>query len=165
MKTVRKNNEPAAAANDSSGRMLAKMVTTSRNTLTLQKKYEVLDMVKKNPQMSVRKLAEHFSCGKSQIAAIIKNKESIFELYESNLLSESIHFRKRARTSEYVDINEALHKWYLLTVSRNIYTNGPHLCEKAKEIAESVARISEFQSLKWMAKQVEKKIQLEKNEN
>ena len=50
--------------------------------------------------------------------------------------SESIRSRKRSRSSEITDINETLHKWYLLAVSRNIYPMGPQLCEKAKEIAE-----------------------------
>ena len=86
------------------------MASTSRNALTLEKKYEVL-AVAKNRSMSVRALAEHFSRGKSQIASILKNGDSIIELYESNM---SIRSRKRSRGS---DVNEALHKWYLLAVS------------------------------------------------
>ena len=49
----------------------------SKNTDTSEK-YEVIDITKKNPLMGVCKLAEHFSCGKSQIATILKNKESIW---------------------------------------------------------------------------------------
>ena len=86
-------------------------MATSRNTLTLQKKYEVIDMATRNPLMSVCNLAEHFACGKSQIATILKTKESILELYESHLPSESIRSRKRSRTSEFADVNEALHKY------------------------------------------------------
>lgn len=114
---------------------LVKMAT-SKNALTLQKKYEVLEMVKKNPLMSVCKLAGLFACGKSQIASIIKNKELILELYESNLPSETICSRKRSPTSEFADVNEALHKWYLLAASRNIYPVGSQLSGKAKEIAK-----------------------------
>ena len=51
------------------------MASTSRNALTLEKKYEVL-AVAKNRSMGVRALAEHFSCGKSQIASILKNGDS-----------------------------------------------------------------------------------------
>ena len=87
----------------------------------------------KNRSMTVRTLAEHFSCGKSQIAAILKNNDSIFDIYESNM---SVRSRKRSRGSEFSDVNEALHKWYLLAVSRNMYPMGPQLCEKAKDIAE-----------------------------
>ena len=50
--------------------------------------------------------------------------------------SESIRSRKRSRSSEFTDVNEALRKWYLLAVSQNIYHMGPQLSEKAKEIAE-----------------------------
>ena len=82
------------------------MATTSRNALTLAKKYEVLEKAK-NRSMSVRALAEHFSCGKSQIASILKNRDSIIELYGSNIQSESIRSRKRSRSSEFTDVNEA----------------------------------------------------------
>ena len=41
-----------------------------------------------------------------------------------------------SHSSEFTDVNEALHKWYLLAVSRNIYPMGPQLCEKAKVIAQ-----------------------------
>ena len=67
--------------------------STSRNALTLEKKYDFLEMAKKR-SMSVHALVEHFSCGKSHIASILKNRESIIELYESNMRSESICSRK-----------------------------------------------------------------------
>lgn len=118
----------------------SEMATNScKNTLTLQKKYEVIDMVKRN-SMGVRKLAKHFSCGKSQIATILKNKESILELYESNLPSESTRSRKRARTSEFAGVNE-------------LSIGGTHLLsqsEKAKEIAEHL-EIPDFKaSNRWL---------------
>ena len=104
----------------------------------------------KNPSMSVRALVEHFSCGKSQMASILKNRDSIIELYESNMRSESIRSRKRSRSSEFTDINETLHKWYLLAVSRNIYPIGPQLCEKAKEIAELLGVPNFKASNRWL---------------
>ena len=111
------------------------MASIGRNALTLEQKVSVLEMATKR-SMTIRALADHFSCGKSQIAAILKNKDSIMELYESNMRSESIRTRKRSRGSEFADINEPLHQWYLLAVSRNMYPMGPQLCEKAKDIAE-----------------------------
>ena len=54
-------------------------MATSRNTLTLQKKYDVIDVATMNSLMSVRKLAAHFACGKSRIATILKTKDSILE--------------------------------------------------------------------------------------
>ena len=89
------------------------MASTSRNALTHEKKYKVLEMAK-NRSMSVRALAENFSCGKSQITSILKNRDSINELYKSNMRSESIHSRKRLHSSEFTDVNKAFYKWYLL---------------------------------------------------
>ena len=50
--------------------------------------------------------------------------------------SESIRSRKKSHSSGFTDVNEALHKWYILAVSRNVYPMDPQLCEKAKDIAE-----------------------------
>ena len=44
--------------------------------------------------------------------------------------------RKRVHPSEFSEVNEALHKWYLLACSKNIYPSGPQLCKKVKEIAK-----------------------------
>ena len=121
-----------------------------RNTLSLKKKVEVIKAAKNNPQFGVRRLADLFECGKTQISSVLKNKESILELYEANASSESVSSRKRARSCEFLDINEALHKWYLLACSKNIYPVGPQLCEKAKEIAEHLQFTSFKASNGWL---------------
>ena len=107
----------------------------SKNTLTLKKKVEVIKVAVES-RVGVRRLAEQFNCGRTQISSILQNKKSILELYESNASSSSICMRKRARFSEFSEINETLHKWYLLACSKNIYPSGPQLCEKAREIAQ-----------------------------
>ena len=91
-----------------------------------------------------------FECGRSQISSLLKNKESILELYEANAASESVSSRKRSRSCEFFDINEALHKWYLLACSKNIYPVGSQLCKKAKEIAERLQRASFKASNGWL---------------
>ena len=50
-----------------------------------RKAYDVIETSKKNPGMAARALAAKFGCGRSQINSILKNKESIIELYESNV--------------------------------------------------------------------------------
>ena len=110
----------------------SKAAKAPRHTLSLKEKYDVIDTSNKNPGMGSRALAAMFFCGKSQIQAILNNKESIVELYESNMSSTSMSTRKRCRESDYSQINEALYSWYLLATSRNIYPSGPQLCEKAK---------------------------------
>ena len=46
------------------------------------------------------------------------------------------HTPGRPCTSEFVDVNDALNRWYLHAVLQNIYTVGPQLCEKVKEIVK-----------------------------
>ena len=90
-------------------------------------------MIKKSsqhPGITVRTLAEEFKCGKTQISDILKYKESILAAYESNASTS-----KKGRASEYLEVNEELYEWYRVACSKNIYSGGPQLAEKAREIA------------------------------
>ena len=130
----------------------SKAAKAPKHTLSLKEKYDVIDASNKNPGMESRALAAMFSCGKTQITSILNNKESIVELYESNMSSTSTLTRKRCRESDYSQVNEALYSWYLLATSRNIYPGGPQLCEKAKQIAERL-NISDFKASNgWLAR-------------
>lgn len=103
-----------------------------RNDLSLKLKYEVIKTVEKEPKMG--KLAGLFSCGKTQISMILKSKEKIVEMYEAhNAPAQKCH--KRNRHSKYSDLSEALHDWFCLAVSKNVYPDGRILKEKAIEIA------------------------------
>ena len=82
---------------------------------------------------------------------ILKNKEHIISLFYDNSSGSRVHTIK-SRTSEYFEVNEALHKWFHLACSKNIYPGGPELMEKAKEIAEKLG-ISDFKgSQGWLDK-------------
>ena len=114
------------------------------NDLSLKMKYEVIKTFERE-RIGIRKLAAIFGCGKSQISCIIKNKNKIQELFESNA-SESAHqIRKRERTSKFCDINDALYQWFCLASSKNIYPDGRILIEEAKEILEKLS-IQEFKA-------------------
>ena len=99
----------------------SKAAKAPRHTLSLKEKYDAIDTSNKNPGMGSRALAAMFSCGKTQITSILNNKESIAELYESNM---SMLTRKRCRESDYSPVNEALYSWYLLATSRNTVGAG-----------------------------------------
>lgn len=106
--------------------------------LSLQTKIEVIRKAKSDPKLSVRALSEHFGCGKTKISDILKAKESILTLYESNASSSMSRTTAKSRSSEYSEVNDTLYKWYLLACSKNIYPCGPQLIEKAKEIAAQI---------------------------
>ena len=106
-------------------------------------------MFGKNKGMSHRSLAEYFGCGRTQIAKILKDSESIMMLYQSNASGSSKIFR---RASEFEDINKALYEWYVLATSKNIYPGGPELIVKAKEIAECLNKPNFKGSNGWLCK-------------
>ena len=107
-----------------------------RNDLTLKYKYDVIKEAEKNPGIGIRRLAEMFKCGETQISCILKKKAEIVSLYHENASLDLCHTRKRSRPLKFSDVNDALFDWYQLACSKNIYPNGSLLKEKAKQIAE-----------------------------
>ena len=51
-----------------------------RIDMTIDQKVEVIKIQEKDPKIGVRKLAELFQCGKTQIATTLKNKDSILKV-------------------------------------------------------------------------------------
>ena len=125
--------------------------TSGSQKRSLEKKVEVIKHLQKNPGTSVRALGDIFGCGKTQIAHILKNKESILSLYQGNTSGSRIHTTK-SRTSEYAEVNDALYKWFTLACSKNVYPGGPALMEKAKEIAEKLGKLDFKGSRGWLDK-------------
>lgn len=101
--------------------MAEKGSSRKRNDLSLKMKYKVIKTVEREQTIGSRKLAETFQCGRTQIQTILKNKDTIKDLYQSNATDKLAQCRKRTRKSEYADINQALYKWYQLATSRGIY--------------------------------------------
>ena len=131
---------------------MADSCSTRRKHLTLKQKIKVIQEAKKNPKLGVRDLCQRFNCGKTQIATVLKEKEQLLALYESNASDKSCKVSLRTRKSDFSEVNEVLYKWYLLACSKNIYPAGPQLVVKAKEIAERLGR-GEFKgSNGWLEK-------------
>ena len=124
-----------------------------RNYLTLQKKVDVIKVAEENRRLGLRELGERFQCGKTQIAHILKNKESILSLYESNMSCSRVYASKTCdRKSEYSAVNKSLYDWYVLACSKNIYPMGPQLIEKAKQIASFLGKQKFVGSNGWLEK-------------
>jgi len=65
-----------------------------RNNLNLQQKVSVIKVYEKEPQPSVRQLAEKFNCGKTQMSTILQNKAETLDMYKSNSSGEICQTRK-----------------------------------------------------------------------
>ena len=68
-----------------------------------------------------------FDCGKTQIGKIVKQKDSLLSMYESNASGSRVHSNKTSSVSECEEINKSLYEWYTLACSNNIFHMGPHL--------------------------------------
>lgn len=123
---------------------------SKRNCLSLKEKVEVIKTHEKNPGFNVRELAERFECGKTQIAKVLKSKESILSAYESN--DSGALVKVVTRSSEYADINRALYEWYCLACSKNFYPSGPQLIEKGHQIASALGKNSFKGTNGWFEK-------------
>ena len=123
-----------------------------RNYLPLKVKVEVIKAHEKDRGLNHRSLAEIFQYGRTQIAHILKNKESIMSLFKGNASGSKIHSTKVSRACEFEEVNKALYEWYLLACSKNIYPGGPQLIEKAKFIAERLGMFNFKGSNGWLGK-------------
>ena len=116
--------------------------------LSLEKKVEVIKFANKNPGKGVRAIADAIgSIGKTQVAEILKQKESVLAAYESNASTS-----KKTRASKFSDVNQALYEWYTMACSKNIYPNGPILTAKAKEIAAHLNKPDFEGSSGWLSR-------------
>ena len=68
-----------------------------------------------------------------------KNKDKIFEKYNSGFIS------KKVKPEKYEELKKAVHKWFLNLQSENVPISGSMLIEKALEFAGGL-NIEEFQA-------------------
>ena len=120
-----------------------KAKASKRNYLSLKKKVLLIEA---HPGMA---LGEMFECGKTQVGQILKKKEEL-SMYESNAIAGGRIHTNPPRPSEFLEVNKALHNWYTITCSKNMYPGGPQLIEKAKQIAECLGKTNFSGSRGWI---------------
>ncbi|GBN08461.1 Tigger transposable element-derived protein 6 [Araneus ventricosus] len=105
---------------------------SKRVFLNLEQRIEILRQYEKGK--SVRKLAELFFCGRTQINKIITEKDLSLKEYED------FKFRgvKRMRHEKYVNINEAVLEWFKTVRAKKILVSGSMIQHKAKELADAL---------------------------
>ena len=106
-------------------------------------KYKALKELEKG--ITHKNVASLFGVPKNTLSTWKKNKEKIFEKYNSGLIS------KRVKPEKYEELNKAVHKWFLILRSENIPINGPMLKEKVLEFIGRL-NIEGFQASKgWQS--------------
>ena len=115
--------------------------------MSIEKKAEVIKYAKDHTGIGVRVLVESCGIGKMQVSEILKNKETILAVCESNASTS-----KKPQLSKYSDVNEKLYKWYTMACSKNIYPGGPQLIAKAKDIAVRLGKADIEGTTGWLPK-------------
>ena len=83
---------------------------------------------------------------KNTLSILKKNKDKIFEKYNSGLISKSV------KPEKYEKLNKAVLKWFLILRSENVPISEPMLKEKALEFAGG-SNIEGFQASEgWLEK-------------
>ena len=123
--------------------------------LDISVKVKVLEFGKQSPKLGTKKLADHFGICKTQIHAVLKNKEAMRDAYASN---EIPNHRKR-KSSKYSDMNHTLWDWYTMCRKTDILVSGSMLHEKAMLIAATL-EISNFVTSNGWCEKVRQKYRI-----
>ncbi|XP_045467026.1 tigger transposable element-derived protein 6-like [Harmonia axyridis] len=116
--------------------------------LTLKEKMELINIAEKE-NSSVRKLAERFNIGKTQAAAIVKQKDRIRDMWQSG---DSLQ-QKLCRLKNIPEkIDRDCLDWFSRVRNQNIPVSGPLIKAKAKEIASMLNYDKFSASNVWLQK-------------
>ena len=128
------------------------MATKDRVDVSLQKKIELLDRIKKvTPGLSLHALADDEKINpdkisKSTIARLIKCEETLREQHAANHMSG----RKRHRDARHPELEDALADWFTIMRTKGVQLTGPLLQEKANKIATSIGLLNFKASIGWL---------------
>lgn len=124
------------------------MASVKRKRLSIQDKINVIAASEEH-NLSVRKLAEKFSVGKTQVSDILKNKTEIKELFEKN---GNLTQKRKFPKTDGLALDDAVFNWFCKVRNKNIPISGPLLKEKALEAAQSL-NLTEFKASNgWLEK-------------
>lgn len=131
MLTIRFQHDSATCQSVFSSSVMSK-AKKRRNELSLiEQRFRIVEDYE-GGSVGIRKLAEKYSCGKTQVNRIINSKDKVREDYERGLPQA----RKRNRTSQYSDLNDAVWEWFKKKHEQNIPIDGPMIQEFATKAAD-----------------------------
>ncbi|XP_025196277.1 tigger transposable element-derived protein 4-like [Melanaphis sacchari] len=102
-----------------------------RKTLNLKQKVDIIHFKDSSEGWSIRKLAEKFGIGKTQVAEILKNKENILRRYKENS-------RRFQRNGPGELIDKIVLEWFNHVRNKNVPLSGPIIQAKALEVAREI---------------------------
>lgn len=103
-----------------------------RKAISLDTKVEIVNEVKKGLKTK-SDIAKEYGLASSTFSTILKNKDVILENYNSEGFGQN---RKRFRSGNFTDIENALFTWFVKARSENIPITGPILASKAEVLAK-----------------------------
>lgn len=101
--------------------------------------------------LSSRQLAKHFQVGRTQILRILKQRDTLLEMYD--VTPDKTLWKRISRRTEYEDINNRVWYWVqqLQASHPNIRVSGPLLREKALEVAKETNNTDFKASNGWLS--------------
>ena len=103
-----------------------------RKFFSLAEKNKIINYAEENPHLSSRKLADEFGCGRTCIQTLIKQKE---DMLNDCKCCENSSLKKKGRSEEFQDINNAVWRWFCMAREALIPVSGPMIQEEALQIA------------------------------
>ena len=130
------------------GKTLPKTPQKKRVVLTLGDKVKVIQEAEKNPTVTKVALAEKFGVGRTQIANIIKEKDTIMKAYGEGAKSTSKYLQPRHEL--YPKLNEKIWDFYCEARSKQIPVSGVMLKHEATIVAEQLGLENFMASNGWL---------------
>ncbi|CAI6370038.1 unnamed protein product [Macrosiphum euphorbiae] len=107
-----------------------------RKALNLKQKVDIIRFKDSNGGWSIRKLADKFGIGKTQVAEVLKNKEDILRRYNENSTNEKSRRFQRNGPGELID--KIVLEWFNRVRNKNVPVSGPIIQAKALEVAREI---------------------------
>ena len=110
------------------------MASCKRKRLTLRKKIEIVDFCETHTELGVRRVAEKFEVGKTQISVMLKDKELLRKEWISNK-NENEKWTKRQKTETRTTDDEVM-DWFTKLREKNMPISGSMIQEKSRDVAK-----------------------------
>jgi len=107
---------------------LAVPTPVPRKALHLKQKVVIIRFKDSNGGWSIRKLADKFGIGKTQVAEVSKNKENILRRYNENSTNEKSRRFQRNGPGELID--KIVLEWFNRVRNKNVPVSGPIFKQK-----------------------------------